>query len=285
MDIDTSLFREKFIINEKSAKSKSLNLICPSTRMAIDLPTGETFVIRTNNMHSCVRMAALAIRDYEKNNVVTNDWEELWNKSLNLYEREYNQDGWVAIYNEGDNIFSSGKHHQLFDVIEKCDAVNNESYEDSIILAEDYFAKVGKKIDMIYDSNVALVAILNGSNGRCSIMLRGISKNTTFNYSMKPIDKSQDLDIYQGLSAAADFLEAVQLAYMVGVNNAKLSHGLIKRYSDEDKQSMKALDRIAVLNKKINQMEKIYSIHYRPERPNFKRIISLSEAAAKSDLL
>ncbi len=294
MNIDTSLLREKFIINEKNinTKAKPLSLCCPSTRMPISLQAGEipaeSFIIRAYNMHSCARMAAQIIQNYEKNGsiisrVKTSDWKDLWGKSLNSYEREYNPKGWLAIYNKGNLVFSHGKHHQLFDVIEKCDAINNRNYEESIKLAENYFTQAGKEINMIYDSNVALVAALSTNNARCSMVLRGPGKTTTFNYSLMTTGAKQKLNISQSLNAAADLLEGVQLSYMVGINNEKIRQAIIKRSSKDGRQTAKAMERIELLDKQISSMESIYSVHYRPERPNFKSIIHMSEQFTKNN--
>ncbi len=273
MNIDTSLLREKFIINEKNASSKanSLELVCPSTRMALELKSGElpaeTFIVRTYNMHSCVRMVAEIIDEYKANgNIIGRQkkvaWDKLWNASLSPYDKIHNPNDWVAIYNNGDSVFSSGKYHQLFDVIEKCDTINNDSYESSIKLAEDYFAKAGKEIEMIYDSNVALVAVLGRHNGRCSVVLRGADKTTTFNYSLQPIVKNKALNIPQGINLAASFLEAIQLSYMVGEDNKNTD------------RAAKALKRIDMLDSEISSMEYVCDVNYRPERPNFSRIMA-----------
>ncbi len=292
MEIDTSLLREKFVIKEKNTGkgAKALSLICPSTRMPVDLQSSELikekFIIRSCNMHSCARMAAQIIYEYDKggsliNRAIKVDWAQMWDKALSSYERRYNDNRWVAVYHKGKPIFSSGERHPFLDVIEQCDIVNKGSYEESIQLAEEAFAKAGKKINLDYDSNIALVSILGKKDGRCSMVLRGAGKTTIFNYSIKPKKKDDKIHIPQGLSSAADFLEAVQLSYMVGINNEKIELGIIKKYSDEYRQTMEARKRISELNALINSMENRYNVHYRPERPDFDLIIELSEKYAQ----
>ncbi len=280
MNIDTSLLREKFIINEKNAhqEARPLNLKCPSTRMAIELQS-EEIIVRSYNMHSCVRMVAQIIAEHKKNgNIMSRQkkvgWTKLWSESLSPYDKIYNPNDWVAIYNKGKLAFSSGKYHQLFDVIEKCDAIGDAPYEDSIKLAKDYFAKAGTEIKMTYDSNVALVAVLSDNNGRCSVVLRGADKTTTFNYALRPIAAGRTLDIPQGLRHAASFLEAVQLSYIVRENNNKTNQGIIKQHNEKAKQAAKALERIELLDNKISTIEHLHDIQYRPERPNFSRIMA-----------
>ena len=296
MNIDTSLLREKFIIKEKNANSneKALSLSCPSNRMLVNLQAGElpkeTYIVRTYNMHSCARMVSQIVQDYEKNGPImsrsiTVDWADLWDKSLNFYDRKYNLDAWVSIYHKGKSIFSAGKYHPFLDVIEKCDVFNKGNYDDAIKLAETSFAKAGTAIDLTYDGNVALVAILSRVSGRCSMVLRGAKGTNTFNYSINPMKKKQKINPPQGLSAAADFLEGVQLTHLIGTNNIKIEFNIIEKYSSEYKQTQDAKKRILELDTLINSMENLYEVRYRPERPNFDILIEISEKFTQDTLL
>lgn len=296
MNIDTSLLREKFTIREKTEHQgdKALKIVCPSTRMSINLQSGElpkeTYVIRSYNMHSGTRIASKIIHDYEKNGPLMSrsislDWTELWDNSLSSYERAHHTDRWVAIYHKGVPIFSAGEYHSFLDVIEKCDYMNKGNYDKSIKIAEQAFRQAGKDTTITCDSTVALISILAKDSGRCSMVIRGPSNTTTFNYSLKPLDKNKTLNIPQGLSTAADFLEGVQLAYMVGFNSEKLNQGIISKYSDEEKKMVKARERLTELNSLINSMERRYKVRYRPERPNFETLIFQTEKHAKNTVL
>lgn len=288
MNIDTSLLREKFVIREKNlgAQHKRLTIIAPSTRMRITLQSGELptedVIIRTNNMHSVTRMVAQIISNYEKHGPIMPriqniDWDELWDHCLSPYERLYNPERWVSIYHKGKRIFHKGKTHSFLDVIEQCDALNKSNYEKSIKLAQDAFLKAGKDVDIDYDSNVALVAVITANNARCSLILRGPDKTTTFNYSIKPSGADHKINTAQGLSSAADFLEGVQLSYKVGFNNKKLELGLLQKASDEDKATRAARSRLNDISAQINGMENRYTVRYRPERPKFDLIIAETE--------
>lgn len=296
MNIDTSLLREKFIIREKTVNlnDKTMQIQCPSTRMPISLQTGtlekETYIIRSYNMHSGTRMVAKIIHDYEKNGPImsrsiTLDWAKLWEESLSSYERLHNSEKWVVVYHKGKPIFAAGQHHSFLDVIEVCDNLNKGNYDKSIKMAEKAFLKAGKNTEITCESTVALVSILSKKDGRCSMVLRGPNRTTTFNYSLKPLEKEDTLNIPQGLSTAADFLEGVQLAYMIGLNSEKLNQGLIEKYSDEGRQIIKARERLGELNALINSMERRYKVRYRPERPDFDILIAETEQYAKDALL
>ncbi len=292
MNIDTSLLREKFVIREKTKHQgdKALKINCPSTRMPISLQSGglpkETYIIRSYNMHSSARMVSKIINDYEKSGPIMSrsvaiDWAGLWESSISSYDRMHNKNSWIAIYHKGMPIFSTGDHHSFFDVIEKCDVLNKGNYDKSMRMAEKAFRQAGKDTKITCDSTVALISVLGKSDGRCSMVLRGPNTTTTFNYSIKPLKKEGELNIPQVLSTAADFLEGVQLSYMVGLTSHKLNHGMIGKYSDEEKQMNRAKTRLTELNTQIGSMERRYKVRYRPERPNFETLIIKTEQYAE----
>ncbi len=294
MHIDTSLLRERFTIREKTndEEGKALEFNASSTRMKINLQSGElppeSFIVRAYNMHSCARMVSRIIADFEKNGPILSrkvDWEELWDGALNSYERLYNQHRWVAVYHQGKAIFSSGEYHTFLDVIEQCDTVNKGDYDKSIPMAEDAFLQAGKHIRIQYETHVAIVAILGRKESRCSMVLRAANRSTTFNYNIKPADKSKKLNVAQGLGTAADFIEGVQMAYLIGVHNEKLRQELVEQYSDEDKQAVEARKRLAQIDSLIDSMENRFKVRYRPERPNFEQMIVMSEEFAKEHLI
>jgi len=296
MHVDTSLLREKFIIKERteSKDDKPLEIQARSNRMVINLQAGEmpveTLVIRTNTMHTCSRMVALMIANYEKHGPLSPrlkliEWPEMWDLALNDYERRYNDDRWLSIYYKGKIVYSYGKHHHFFDVIEQCDIVNKGEYNESLDLAKRAFKKAGKLVNISYDSNVALVAILGTKYSRCSMVLRAPDHKTTFNYVLKPLNEGEKISITQGLSSAGDFLEVVQLSYLVGINNEKLNQNIIEKFSDEAKKGYAARERINELEAQINSMENRYKVRYRPERPLFEYIIEQAEKYAKTNMI
>ena len=296
MNIDTSLLREKFVIREKTKHQgdNALKINCPSARMPISLQSGglpkETYIIRSYNMHSSTRMVSKIIHDYERNGPIMSrsiaiDWTELWESSISSYDRMHNKNSWVAIYHKGKPIFSSGEYHSFFDVIEKCDVLNKGNYDKSMRMAEKAFRQAGKDTEITCDSTVALISILGKNDGRCSMVLRGPNTTTTFNYSIRPLEQEGELNIPQVLSTAADFLEGVQLSYMVGLTSQKLNKGLIEKYSDEEKQMNRAQTRLTELNTHIGSMERRYKVRYRPERPNFETLILKTEKYAEKTLV
>ncbi len=288
MQIDTSLLREKFVIREKYPQdaSKPIKITALSNRMAITLKAGEmpgeTYIIRSSNMHSCARFAALLLAEFERlgpllSRAIKVDWHDMWDNSLSPFERLHNPKRWVCLYSKGKIVYSEGQHHQFLDVIEQCDMVNKESYDKSIALAKSAFSQAGKEVDIEFDSNVALVCALTRIEARCSMIIRGPGNTYTFNCTFKPDEGEKKINIVHGLSLSADILEAVQLCYRVGENNALLDMGQIKKFSDEYDLTNAAKKRIHEVNIQISSMENIYAIRYRPERPNFDHIIEMTE--------
>lgn len=291
MNIDTSLLREKFLIKERKERKddKVLEFTACSNRMVINLQAGElpteTFIVRSNTMHNCIRMVSKVMNEYERRGPLLRrakslDWNEIWEKTLSPFERRYNDDRWVCIYNKGKIVYTNGKHHQFLDVIEKCDAAQNGDYNKSIPLAEAAFKKAGKNITLTYESNVALVAILNRKEGRCSMILRGPDRTTTFNFNIKASQETNRLNLPHGLTTASDFLEGVQLAYLIGYNAEKLSLKLIDKASDDYNKMLKAQERLNEIDAQISAMENSYKMRYRPERPDFNLIIETSKRCA-----
>ena len=135
---------------------------------------------------------------------------------------------------------------------------------------------------MRYVTNIALAASLKGNNGQCSTILRQADKTMTFQYSIATIDKKQKLTTVQLLGMAANFLEGIQLSYIIGLNNERLTHGFFEKYSDEDKKTIDAKKRIVTLNAQIDSIENRYKVRYRPERPDFDYFIASAEEFAKN---
>ena len=79
---------------------------------------------------------------------------------------------------------------------------------------------------------------------------------------------------------AAELLEGIQLSFMIGIANEKLRAGIIDSANFEARQAREAKRRIATLNGEISSLETHYKVRYRPERPDFNRIIFDAENIA-----
>ncbi len=288
MDVfNSSLLREKFVIRDvNAAPSNAKPVIALSNRFRVDLsdPNGkhvETFVVRAQNMHSTVRMAARILTEFRDRGPIAKradpyKWDLAWDSIVNDYEYAYNPDRWVAIYNEGKCIFEKGEHHPFLDMIEKCDYENKNDYDYAIPMAGKLLEQAGKPVKISHDANVALSVDFKKGHGRCGIILRGANRTTTFSFAAEPRGK-EPLNISQCLGSSAAFLEGVQLAFAMGMNTEKIRIGIIERFSKEEKQTREGKQRLTRLTNEIAALETAFHINYRPEKPEFHHILMDAE--------
>ncbi|MCD8525648.1 MAG: hypothetical protein LRY62_00280 [Alphaproteobacteria bacterium] len=102
VSFNSSLLREKFTIHDPLDGSSETGapVLALSNRMVVELVSKsgqnkERFIIRTHNMHSCVRIAARLIRTYHTTGPILVrgkdfEWEAIWDQIVNEYEYEYN---------------------------------------------------------------------------------------------------------------------------------------------------------------------------------------------------
>jgi len=298
MHIDTSLLREKFVIKEKTVKNPNVaaqEMCARSNRMVLDLQSEElakeTFVIRTDSMHLCARMAGHILADYENRGPFAPrlsyiKWDIIWDSALSDYEKRYNERRWVAVYHEGKLVYEQGSHHTFLDIIEQFENKSNGTYNDSLGIAEKAFQKAGREVKIEYASNIALTLVMDrDKGGRCSTILRAPNKTTAFHYYIKPQKDNERVVISQGLTSAANFLEGVNLSYFIGITNVQVESGEIDKHSDEATQMRNARRRLGKINIKTNSLENRYQVRYRPERPIFDLIIAHTEDYAKAQLI
>lgn len=295
VSFNASLLREKFTIHDPmdTEAMTGAPVLALSNRMVVDLVSKsgqnrERIIVRAQNMHSCVRIVARLFRTYHTSGPILVrakefEWDEMWAQIVNEYEYEFNPQRWCAIYSGGKILFEAGERHPFLDVIEKCDALNKGEYEKAIPVAESAFRQLGREVRIEYDANVALVTDMDDKQARCGVILRGPNRTTTFNFAVFP-KKEPVLNIPQILTASAAFLEGVQIAFMIGMNNEKIRLGIIERFSHEEKQTREARRRLSRLNAEIANLESAAEVRYRPERPEFPHIVMDAEKLASKIL-
>ncbi|MEM7618613.1 MAG: hypothetical protein AAF244_04430 [Pseudomonadota bacterium] len=290
-EFNTSLLREKFVINDPNVLSENKNggIVALSNRAVIELRDSkntlkERFIVRAQNMHSCIRMIARIMQSFTQGGPILNrhmpyDWESSWDSIVNSYEHTFNPNRWVTVYNAGKPVFKYGDVHPLLDLIEKCHFDHKGEYDEAVKLAEDAFKKTGKVVKIDYDGNVALVVNYTDREAKNSVILRRPDRTTTFSFSTMPKDEKA-LNFSQCLTSAAAFLEGMQLAFMVGMNTIKIHMGHIDRHSDEERQTREAKRRLSQLNAEIANLESAYDVRYRPERPELQKVVMDAEKLA-----
>ena len=281
-----SLLREKFTINpidENDTKKTAL-----SNRFVLNLMTNnqviETYILRAQNMHCCIRMAAKMLQDFSKLGPLgvrePSYWRATWDNAVSGYEKRFNPNLWITIYKNGRIIFNEGEHHPFLDVIEKCDVHEKGDYERSIKLAETAFNQAGQDVSIDHVSNIAMNLEDDGCLVRCGLLVRSPRATKTFSANIQA-DDHQSMSVSHVMTAAAAFLEGVELCFMIGTNNVKISRGLILSPSEKEKQTIGARKRIVELDQILDGLEKRFTLRYRPERPSFEHIIENTEMVAE----
>ncbi len=294
-EFNATLLRERFTIQDAMAGDLSDKppIIALSNRMAVPLISDndelhETFVIRAQNMHTCTRMAAHLAREFQEGGPLLTrqhkfDWEYGWLTITKGYEKAWNPSRWIAVYHKGRVVFEAAGdgvvRHPFLDIVEQCDARNKGEYEKSLSIAKDAFLQAGKIVDIAYEGNIAMVMHIKDDEGKCGLILRGPNRTTTFNFTARP-KSDRAVKASQCLSAAAAFLEGIQMTFMVGMITYKVKHEIIAAKSPEAKQGHEAGMKLGRLRGAIEQFEALMEITYRPERPEFTEMVDSAERFA-----
>lgn len=299
-DFNTTLLREKFTIQDALAqrgprRDAAPPVIALSNRIVLPLMSedgtmSEKLIVRAQNMHSCARMAARILQEFQESGSILErstpfDWRYAWLSITKGFEIKFNPHRWIAVYHKGRIVFEDGEteRHPFLDIIEQCDARNKDNYEKAVIVAEDAFKQAGKLVTIEHDSNVALV--LNSEEGevRCGVIVRGPNRTMTFSFTARPRG-GRSVKISQCLSVCAAFLEGVQLAFQVGMIRQKQVFEMIDPGSAEAERGRESSQKLGRLNGAIQQFENLADVTYRPERPDFSEMIDDAQTFAKAAL-
>jgi len=213
----TSLLREKFTIIEKADKTAE-PVMAMSNRISIPLISedkidNETYVVRTQNMHSCARLAAAIAKEFFERGTIAGrampmPWDDIWMDVIKGYERDWNENIWCAIYHKGRIIYQKGEHHPFLDIIEQCDVANKSEYVESINFAEDAFSQAGKEVRIDHETNVALIISCTAEQAKSGVIIRSAGGATTFNYSTTPKSNNpKQVHAHTTLTVAAAFTQ------------------------------------------------------------------------------
>lgn len=288
LEFKSTLLREKFTIKDIGVDiSDTPPVIALSNRMVLTLSSdtgepAETFIIRTQNMHSCARLCAAIAKEYYDRGALMGRvtpfrWDHVWSDVIKGYEKDWNPDIWAAIYYRGRVVFEDGTRHPFLDIIEQCDAASGQSYVESVAFAEKAFQQAGKPVKIHHDSNVALIVSMKPEEAKCGIILRGANRKTTFNFTAKKKPTGDPIRVATLLTICAAYLEGVQLAFTVGMINKKRTADLLEKFSDEDRKGRRGAERLSNLNNAVETVERKYFFLYRPDRPSFPAMIREAE--------
>ena len=268
----TSLVREKIIfVDEQAARSAGHSVsptVVRSNRIFLNLEDKnnvEKVVVRTQNMHTTLRLAAQIMQSYYRSGLFLNradayDWPARWQTIISAYEAKYNPGIWAAVYINGKSVFKTVKS-PFVDVIEQCALSTIDNYDATMGATEEALKQSGKSVRINHSSNVAAVITENGDVVRCGIVQRAEKKGATFSFTVNGGDNRGR--IVETLNAAALFLEALNLRYII--NSSK--HSGVGRGVADPLRIAAARDRVDALVRAISTFEKSHEVRYRPERP------------------
>lgn len=299
MELNTTLLRERFVIRGRAdpvTLSGGEVIEAMSNRLVVPLMNGagdilETLIVRSRVMHSAVRLAAQIVATFERLGPLMSrdrsfDFADAWERVHSPHDRRYFDDPWVCVYFKGKPVFATGKYHAFLDVIEKCDLKNPGGYDAAVRIAEETFLKMGRHVSIAHNSNIGMVAHIKDETGRCGLVLRNPHKSTTFNFIASQKDQEFRVSTVQCLNQCAAFLEGIQLAVRVGMNNEKIRQRIVSGISSpEVKENISALGRLEQLSLELDGMDRILDVRYRPERPDFSEIIREAEAFQRQMIL
>lgn len=296
LELNTTLLRERFVIRDLPSPNAQTNapadgtapaeeaetLTALSNRLVLPLrdangDVSEVFIIRSRIMHAAVRMAAQILVSYKRSGPLLVraepfDFEEVWDRIRVPHDDIYFNHPWITVYSKKGLHFFSGDHHPFLDVIEKCDLKNPGNYDQAVLIAEETFKRMGRKVAISHSSNIGLVVNIKRHMGRCGLILRSPHKTTTFNLAVEKKNDEADVSPSACLNASAAFLEGIQLAVRIGINNEKIRQGAVEPYGTENKENISASKRLAELSREIKIFENNFAVHYRPERPDFPQL-------------
>lgn len=284
MDFHSTLYRERFLIHEESEQVIALSNRFPMALFNTDGTPSEFYVVRSQTMHCALRMGAQILKAFLESGPLANraasfDWAETWHNIVALHERTFNQKIWVSVYKDGQSVFHDGTIHPFLNIIEQCDRLNRENYEETIKIAENAFKKLGKNVSINHHLMIGLLLHFTPKEARCGLVSRGAERKGTFNFTITQKEKKGALNMVHCLEVCADYLEAIQLSFEIGAYNEKQEVG---RLTDSQQDGMRvkmrtAEDRVRRLESSIASFESLYNVRYRPEKPAFALFITEAE--------
>jgi hypothetical protein len=275
-DFTTSLVREKIILTEGGIgeETEKEPVVIRSNRIFLRLGEGtdaEKIVIRAQNMHTTLRLAAKLLGSYYSGGPLLSrgepfDWEDVWEQSRSAYEKEYNEQLWCALYMNGRSVFKT-MTSPFVDVIEKCALLTLDNYDTTMGVTESALKQIGRAMRINHSSNVAAVFTDNGDSMRCGIIHRSDKKDVAFNFTA--VSGQQHTRIIQSFGATAAYLEAFNLRFVIHMLRNKIRMGEAKKVSPENSHIRAAITRQGAINRAILSFEEVYSVKYRPAKPDF----------------
>ncbi len=280
-DFNTALIREKVDILDGAAPAGAedeANVI-RSNRIFLKLQqpapghktTTEKVVIRCQNMHSTMRLAARVMTEFYDFGFfgpreVPFDWDAAWLESQSEYERTYNNQNWAAVYIDGKSVFRT-RHSPFTDIIEQCAMLNIDDYDQTMRVTQGALKRVGKEVRINHATTVAAVMTDVGDQMRCGILHRTDGRDAAVNFTAT--GGVAAARVPQSLGTVGLLLEGLSLRHALRGLSSKSRIGFARKHTEMDAQLTAATGRLVGIDKAIRDFEANYAVKYRPEKPVF----------------
>ena len=277
-NFSTSLVREKIEFLHETAEGLAASAaVVRSNRVFLRLPSPEDpaqsdkVVIRTQTMPTALRLAGKVMFSYARNGLFSAraepyDWAAQWDSVLSGYDRDFTPDLWAAVYVNGKSAFKT-LNSPFVDIVEQCALLSLDNYDAAIHVTEDALRKLGRAVRINHASNVAAVFSGGAEELRCGIIHRMDGRDATFNFMASGGETSRR--IVQSLGIAGAFLEAINLQRVIRGMQEKIRAREAAKASPEATKLRAATARMTAIDKAINSFEDMYSVKYRPAKPDF----------------
>lgn len=266
MAFNATMIREKCVIQDPSLGKQGSRIL--SNRLVVPVEK-DNLVVRGQNMHSVARMAArLYNRGHSWGPLSTQkiDWKQLW-QGIEDGAHMTNPSNWIAVYVNGQKLFSSGEHHPFLDLIEQQVARSDSNYDLNVMLAAETFRAAGHpSMNIDHSTNVALILSIADGQGRCGLIYRHPRRTTTFSFSVAPGAREIEREVAGILESSSDFLESIQICYAIAAES-------VKGIDQDFKKEAELKRRLNELRNAIDGFEEGVTVTYRPERPDMNRFL------------
>ncbi len=285
----TSLVREKIIFKDPNAivpdvigddeEYKEPDTV-RSNRIALNLKRNdesEIVVVRAQNMHMTLRLAAKVFINFYKNGgpflkrSEMPKWDAMWKQCISKYEDQYNAENvWAAIYISGKSVFKTHDDANM-DIIEQCAIASKDDYDNTKEVVEYALGQLGQEVKLTHYNNIACVLTDTREGLRCGIQLRSERGDNIFSFLLSGGVARTDR-INHAFSMAAAYLEAINLGHFIRFRRQQLAKDEIARSSPEAEHMHDARKRQLTLFREIDAIEELYKSNYRPEKPDFAKL-------------
>ncbi|MBU6234570.1 MAG: hypothetical protein KGQ41_01885 [Alphaproteobacteria bacterium] len=284
--LNTTMLREKFVLHEGEDDADPMVAVGNRISLPLFSKTGqreERLVVRGQNMHTTLRMAAMIARTYYRDGPIQSrspsfPWGPNWNIAMPDFEKQNNPDIWVSVYSGGRPIYKFGEYHPFLDVIEQCDARNRDEYDRAVSIAEDAFNMAGRGVRIDHQTTIAMVIGTMMDKTRVGLIFRNPKRTNTFNFAVEPKNVTREKAVaepHQCLLHAAAWLELVQLSVQAGFLKAR------KGATRSNVTLVDVEKRLGKLNHELQLFEESYDVSYRPERPDTIELVEEATEFAK----